>query len=147
MGTNKEQNRISAILPTLDAAATLPQALSALCAPALLHEIIVADGGSRDDTLALARAAGARIAAAARSWPPVPPRQPASGCCSCTPIAGLRRAGNGRCWPSSPCRERPAGPATAISYSMTARRRRAGSSGSLLGAAAFGRCLTAIRAY
>src|SRR5579875_1938764 len=141
MGTNKEQNRISAILPTLDAAATLPQALSALCAPALLHEIIVADGGSRDDTLALARAAGAR------SWPPVPPRQPASGCCSCTPIAGLRRAGNGRCWPLSLCRERPAGPATAISYSMTARRRRAGSSGSLPGAAAFGRCLTAIRAY
>src|SRR5579875_3316608 len=66
MGTNKEQNRISAILPTLDAAATLPQALSALCAPALLHEIIVADGGSRDDTLALARAAGARIVAAPR---------------------------------------------------------------------------------
>jgi rSAM/selenodomain-associated transferase 2 len=66
MGTFQERNSISAIIPTLDAAATLPQALAALSAPAILAEIVVADGGSRDETLAVARAAGARIVAAPR---------------------------------------------------------------------------------
>jgi rSAM/selenodomain-associated transferase 2 len=59
-------NRISAVVPTLDAAATLPQALDALSAPAILHEIIVVDGGSGDDTVGLARAGGARIVTAPR---------------------------------------------------------------------------------
>lgn len=62
--TFQEQNRLSAVVPTLDAAAMLPRALSALLAPGVLDEIVVADGGSRDDTAAAARAAGARVVAA-----------------------------------------------------------------------------------
>jgi rSAM/selenodomain-associated transferase 2 len=70
MGTSQEHNRISAVIPTLDAASTVSRALAALTAPAVLHEIIVADGGSRDDTLDLARMAGARIVTAPRGRGP-----------------------------------------------------------------------------
>jgi rSAM/selenodomain-associated transferase 2 len=50
------------IIPTLDAAASLPATLAALDeARDLIREIIVADGGSRDDTTALAESAGARV--------------------------------------------------------------------------------------
>lgn len=57
---------ISAVIPTLNAAEWLPQALATLAAPALLAEIIVVDGGSRDATAAIARAAGARVVTAPR---------------------------------------------------------------------------------
>src|SRR5438477_13204116 len=61
MGTFQEQKRISVIIPTLDADDELPSALAALARSASICEIIVSDGGSRDETVAIARAAGARL--------------------------------------------------------------------------------------
>jgi len=49
------------VIPTLDAADDLPQALEPLAGSRLVSEIIVSDGGSRDDTIAIARAGGARV--------------------------------------------------------------------------------------
>lgn len=66
------QEHISVVIPTLDAAAELPAALAALTGAApigeipLIEEIIVSDGGSRDATVAMARAAGARTVSAPR---------------------------------------------------------------------------------
>ena len=58
---------LSVVIPTLDAAATLPATLAAFGeATGLVHEIIVADGGSRDGTVALAEALGARVISAPR---------------------------------------------------------------------------------
>jgi rSAM/selenodomain-associated transferase 2 len=54
------------VIPTLDAAAELPETLAALAGSALIAEIVVADGGSRDDTVAIASKAGARIIDAPR---------------------------------------------------------------------------------
>jgi rSAM/selenodomain-associated transferase 2 len=66
MRTIQEQYCVSAIIPTLDAAAELPATLAALKDAQLVAEIIVADGGSRDDTVAVAHAAGATVVEAAR---------------------------------------------------------------------------------
>jgi rSAM/selenodomain-associated transferase 2 len=66
MGTIQEQIRVSFIIPTLDAAGDLPATLEALGGAPLIGEVIVADGGSTDDSVALARAAGARTLAAPR---------------------------------------------------------------------------------
>lgn len=52
---------ISVIIPTLDEAARLPALLAELAREDTAHEVIVADGGSRDGTAALARASGARL--------------------------------------------------------------------------------------
>jgi len=52
---------ISVVVPTLDEATRLPALLAALAREAEPHEVIVADGGSRDGTPACAAAAGARI--------------------------------------------------------------------------------------
>ena len=60
---------LSIIIPTLDAAAPLPATLAALAegqARGLIREILVADGGSRDATAALAQERGARVVAAPR---------------------------------------------------------------------------------
>lgn len=58
---------LSVVIPTLDAAATLPATLATLGeAKGLVHEIVVADGGSRDGTVALAEALGARTISAPR---------------------------------------------------------------------------------
>lgn len=54
---------LSAVIPTLNAAATLPAALAALGG---VDEIVVADGGSADGTARLAAALGARAIAAPR---------------------------------------------------------------------------------
>ncbi len=54
---------LSAVVPTLNAGARLEACLAAL---GEADEIIVADGGSSDDTVAIARAAGARIVAGER---------------------------------------------------------------------------------
>ena len=59
--------RLSVVIPTLNAGATLRSCLAALSTagrPELPAEIIVVDGGSEDDTMAVATAAGARVIAA-----------------------------------------------------------------------------------
>lgn len=57
---------ISVIIPTLNEAHRLPSLLSRLRDESADIEIIVVDGGSRDDTRAAAKAAGARVLSAAR---------------------------------------------------------------------------------
>ena len=63
------QPSLSVIIPTLDAAATLPATLAAL-EPArdesLLREVLVIDGGSADGTSEIAATWGARVLAAPR---------------------------------------------------------------------------------
>ena len=70
MGTLQEHTAVSVVIPTLDAAAELPAALMPLAGAALIGEIIVADGGSTDDTVAIAAAAGARVVTAPRGRGP-----------------------------------------------------------------------------
>ena len=59
--------RLSIVIPALDEASGIADTLAAL-APLVARgaEVVVVDGGSRDDTVALARAQGARVLAAAR---------------------------------------------------------------------------------
>jgi len=57
----KEPRVLSIIIPTLDAAATLPGTISAVQDPGFATEVIVADADSRDGTRAVAEAAGARV--------------------------------------------------------------------------------------
>ena len=64
MGTLQE--RISVVIPTLNAAGTLSETLAALRAHAMVSQVIVADGGSSDETAACAASAGARVIAAPR---------------------------------------------------------------------------------
>ena len=66
MGTIQERINVSVVIPTFDAAAELPATLAALVGAEIIGEIIVADGGSVDNTVAVAEAAGARIVAAQR---------------------------------------------------------------------------------
>lgn len=58
--------RLSVVVPTLDAAATLPATLGALQPAPLPLEILVVDGGSNDGTAAIARSAGCRLLTAPR---------------------------------------------------------------------------------
>jgi rSAM/selenodomain-associated transferase 2 len=57
---------LSIIVPTLNEAATLGTTLGSLSAASIVREVVVADGGSADDTVAVAEAAGARIVIAGR---------------------------------------------------------------------------------
>jgi rSAM/selenodomain-associated transferase 2 len=66
MGTLQEQISLSVVIPTLNAAETLPETLAALRGSAFVGEVIVADGGSIDASIALAQAAGARVIASQR---------------------------------------------------------------------------------
>ena len=52
---------ISVIIPTLNEGANLPRLLATLCAEPVAPEIIVADGGSVDDTGAIALNAGVKV--------------------------------------------------------------------------------------
>ncbi|MBK8543800.1 MAG: glycosyltransferase [Caulobacteraceae bacterium] len=55
---------ISVIIPTLDSARHLPRALAPLVdgmQESLIREVIVSDGGSRDETLEIADAAGCTL--------------------------------------------------------------------------------------
>ncbi len=52
---------ISVIIPTLDEAHNLPRVLEALAAEPTPHEVIVSDGGSADNTCAIARSFGVRL--------------------------------------------------------------------------------------
>ncbi len=59
---------LSVVIPTLNAAPELGRTLSALVPAAidgLVHEVVVADGGSSDETAAIAEAAGAHFILAA----------------------------------------------------------------------------------
>jgi rSAM/selenodomain-associated transferase 2 len=66
MRTYQEQIRVSAIIPTLNAAATLAHPLAALRGAVIVTEVVVVDGGSGDETIPLAHAAGVRVMEAAR---------------------------------------------------------------------------------
>jgi rSAM/selenodomain-associated transferase 2 len=57
---------LSVIIPTLDTAHALPNTLGALKESSLIGEVLVADGGSRDATVSIAKEAGARVIEAAR---------------------------------------------------------------------------------
>src|SRR5438045_2287848 len=70
MGTFQEHKPISVIIPTHAAADELPGALAALAGSELIGEIIVSDSGSRDGTVAIAEAAGARVVAGPRGRGP-----------------------------------------------------------------------------
>jgi len=65
MRTIQEHSLIAAVIPTFDVAAELAPLLADLDASPLVAEIIVADGGSRDATLAVALT-GARVVQAPR---------------------------------------------------------------------------------
>lgn len=52
---------ISIVVPVVDEAANLRRLLPALTAQPVRHEIVVVDGGSRDDSRAVARDHGARV--------------------------------------------------------------------------------------
>jgi rSAM/selenodomain-associated transferase 2 len=66
MRTIQELFGTSVIIPTLNAAAMVPRLIEQLRASALVKEIIIVDGGSSDETAAIARTAGARVIAAPR---------------------------------------------------------------------------------
>lgn len=61
MRTLQEQIELSVVIPVLNAAAELPATLVALAGSPLIGEIVVADGGSREGSGAIASAAGARM--------------------------------------------------------------------------------------
>jgi rSAM/selenodomain-associated transferase 2 len=62
--------RLGVVIPTLNEAQHLPGILEDLARVALPHEVVVADGGSGDDTLGIARAAGVRGVSAPRGRGP-----------------------------------------------------------------------------
>jgi rSAM/selenodomain-associated transferase 2 len=57
---------LSVVIPALDEGVALTATLAPLVAAAIVGEIIVVDGGSIDDTAAVARAAGAAVVPSAR---------------------------------------------------------------------------------
>lgn len=54
------------VIPVLDAAVELPRTLAALAGSPLIDEVVVVDGGSRDDSAAIAGAGGAMVITAPR---------------------------------------------------------------------------------
>jgi rSAM/selenodomain-associated transferase 2 len=65
-GRGQGAGQISVVVPTLNAAATLPPLLAALQIAKIVEEVIVADGGSTDGTIALAQNAGVKVVGAPR---------------------------------------------------------------------------------
>ncbi len=57
---------VGVVIPTLNEGANLARLLGDLCRVALPLEVVVADGGSRDDTVMIARSAGADVVSAPR---------------------------------------------------------------------------------
>jgi rSAM/selenodomain-associated transferase 2 len=60
------QEQISIVIPTLNAAEHLPCVLAGVANSPIVREIVVADGGSSDHTVAVASAAGAAVVRAER---------------------------------------------------------------------------------
>ena len=63
MARAREALILSIIIPTLNEADRLPRLLGDLARLRMEHEIIVADGGSSDETVSIARARGCRVVA------------------------------------------------------------------------------------
>jgi rSAM/selenodomain-associated transferase 2 len=64
---------VSVVIPTLNAEATLPRVLAALVPAAvggIVREVVVADGGSTDDTFEIVEASGAKFVRAPRGRGP-----------------------------------------------------------------------------
>ncbi len=57
---------VGVVIPTLDEGANLPDLLADLRRVALSLQVVVADGGSRDDTVMIARSAGADVVSVPR---------------------------------------------------------------------------------
>jgi len=66
MRTLQERIQVSVVIPVLDAATELTKILATLGKSTLIREIVVVDGGSRDESVAITRKAGARVITAAR---------------------------------------------------------------------------------
>jgi rSAM/selenodomain-associated transferase 2 len=66
MRTIQEHRFVSIVIPTLNAAEFLPGTLVAAANSEIVREIIVADGGSHDETVAIAQQAGAAVITAPR---------------------------------------------------------------------------------
>ena len=62
-GVAAPNRSISVVIPTLNEAAELPETLRQLRLVPEVTEIIIADGGSQDATMSLARAAGCQVVA------------------------------------------------------------------------------------
>src|SRR5689334_17468753 len=60
------QEHVSVIIPALNAAGDLPQALAAFHGASVIREVIVVDGGSSDATASPTATAGVRVIAAQR---------------------------------------------------------------------------------
>ena len=65
-GEGRGEGQLSLIIPTLNAADTLPGLIEQVRTSTIFEEIIVVDGGSSDETIAIARTGGARVIAAPR---------------------------------------------------------------------------------
>jgi rSAM/selenodomain-associated transferase 2 len=65
-GAGQGEGQLSVVIPTLNAADTLQPLLSTLRTSEIVKDVIVVDGGSRDETVACAGEAGARIIEAVR---------------------------------------------------------------------------------
>ncbi len=65
-GEGQGEGQVSAIIPTLNAVGPVAGLTEQLRGSALVKEIIIVDGGSSDETVAVARTAGARVIAAPR---------------------------------------------------------------------------------
>src|SRR6266513_714624 len=65
-GEARGEGQLSAVIPALNAADTLKGLVEQLNAAAIVKEIVIADGGSSDETAAIAREAGAHVIGAPR---------------------------------------------------------------------------------
>jgi len=65
-GEGRGEEQISVVIPMLNAAETLPELVEQLQSAAIVKEIVIVDGGSSDDSVSIARAAGARVIGASR---------------------------------------------------------------------------------
>src|SRR5689334_17070289 len=63
-GEGRGERQVSVMIPTLNSADTLPRLMKQISASTLVSETVVVDGGSSDETVAIAGEAGAQVVAA-----------------------------------------------------------------------------------